>query len=122
MLERPIEDWIRPCPEKDEFMEGSTDVADVSWNVPTAQCMTATWAFGTVPHTWQVVAQGTQTYALKATLFAGKAMACTAIETLLNKELLETAKAEFKERLKGKTYESLIPNKVTPEKFSLAGV
>ncbi|WP_332236928.1 M20 family metallopeptidase [Sporolactobacillus sp. KGMB 08714] len=111
---KPIEDWIIPLPEKDTFMEGSTDVSDVSWNVPTAQCMTATWAFGTVPHTWQVVAQGTQSYALNAALFAGKTIACTVIQTLTDSELLAKAKQEFKERLSGKKYNCLIPEEITP--------
>ncbi|GGL56754.1 M20 family metallopeptidase [Sporolactobacillus putidus] len=114
IADKPVEDWIISLPEKDAFMEGSTDVSDVSWNVPTAQCMTATWAFGTVPHTWQVVAQGTQPYALNATLFAGKAIACTAIQTLTDEELLDKAKEEFKERLAGKKYDSLIPEDITP--------
>ncbi|WP_239984767.1 M20 family metallopeptidase [Sporolactobacillus pectinivorans] len=112
--EKPIEDWIMPLPEKDVFMEGSTDVSDVSWNVPTAQCMTATWAFGTVPHTWQVVAQGTHPYALNAALFAGKAIACTAIQTMTDSELLTKAKQEFKERLSGQAYDCLIPEDIKP--------
>ncbi|MCQ2010508.1 M20 family metallopeptidase [Sporolactobacillus sp. STSJ-5] len=112
--EKPIADWVIPCPEHDTFMEGSTDVSDVSWNVPTAQCFTSTWAFATVPHTWQVVAQGTQDFALNAALYAGEAMACTALKALEDPELLAEAKREFKERLDGETYECLIPPDVTP--------
>ena len=37
---------------------GSTDVGDVSWVTPTAQCHTSCYAFGTPPHSWQWVAQG----------------------------------------------------------------
>jgi aminobenzoyl-glutamate utilization protein B len=112
--EKPIADWILPCPDQDTFMEGSTDVSDVSWNVPTAQCFTSTWAFATVPHTWQVVAQGTQDFALNAALYAGEAMACTALKALEDPELLAEATREFKERLDGETYECLIPPEVTP--------
>ena len=36
------------------MLSGSTDVGDVSWIVPTMQCMTACWALGTPFHTWQV--------------------------------------------------------------------
>ncbi|MFX3619541.1 MAG: peptidase dimerization domain-containing protein [Sporolactobacillus sp.] len=111
--EMPIEDWVIPCPEEEQFMEGSTDVSDVSWNVPTAQCMTATWVFATVPHTWQVVAQGTQEFALNAALYAAQSMACTAIETLLSPELLQQATDEFNRRLSGRSYNCLIPESVT---------
>ncbi|MCL1631528.1 M20 family metallopeptidase [Sporolactobacillus sp. CPB3-1] len=114
IAEKPIADWVIPCPAEDQFMTGSTDVSDVSWNVPTAQCFTATWAFATVPHTWQVVAQGTQDYALNAALYAGQAMACTAIKTIEDPDLLADATREFKERLGGETYECLIPADVKP--------
>lgn len=113
----PLADWVFPCPEYDLFMEGSTDVSDVSWNVPTAQCVTATWAFATVPHTWQVVAQGTQDYALNAALFAAEAMTCTALKAVQDSDLLKEAKRELKERLAGDVYECLIPSNVTPPTF-----
>lgn len=34
----------------------STDVGDVSWNVPTASLNTATWVPGTSAHSWQAIA------------------------------------------------------------------
>jgi aminobenzoyl-glutamate utilization protein B len=117
LAQRPIADFIAPFSEKETFMGGSTDVADVSWNVPTAQCFTSTWAFGTPPHTWQAVAQGKESYAHDAMLLAGKAMACTAISAIENPELLEKAKKELVERLEGETYESLIPKELTPPKY-----
>lgn len=117
LAERPIADFIAPFSEKETFMGGSTDVADVSWNVPTAQCVTSTWAFGTPFHTWQAVAQGKESYAHDAMLLAGKAIACTAIAAIENPELLEKAKNELAERLEGETYESLIPKELTPPKY-----
>ncbi|PJN90456.1 hypothetical protein [Bacillus sp. mrc49] len=114
LSKEPIVDFVAPYSGKMAFMGGSTDVADVSWNVPTAQCTTATWAFGTPFHTWQVVAQGKQSYAHKATLLAGKTMASTAISALLNPEIIEKAKMELKERLNGEVYEALIPKELEP--------
>lgn len=116
--ERPIIDFVASYSEKPFFMGGSTDVADVSWNVPTAQCITSTWAFGTPFHTWQVVAQGKTAYAHNAMLLAGKAIACTAISALENPELIEKAKAELKQRLDGEKYEALISNDLMPPKMS----
>lgn len=112
--ERPIPAFVMPYSENLMTMPASTDVADVSWVVPTAQCVTATWAYGTVPHTWQVVAQGQSSYAQKAMLYAGKIIACAAIEALQNAELREQAKAELLAQLDGETYDCLIPADVQP--------
>ena len=38
--------------------DGSTDVGDVSWVVPTVQARGATCAIGTPFHSWQLTAQG----------------------------------------------------------------
>ena len=35
---------------------GSTDVGDISWNVPTAGFRTSSWVPGTAAHSWQAVA------------------------------------------------------------------
>lgn len=113
---KAIADVIPPFQDVSMF-PGSTDVGDVSWIVPTMQCMTACWALGTPFHTWQVVAQGTMPIAHKGMLQAGKIIAATAIEVMENPQLLEKAKAEHKERLGGDTYFSLIPeNQVPPRK------
>ncbi|MEW9676856.1 M20 family metallopeptidase [Lentibacillus sp. L22] len=116
--ERPIADVILPYSDQLSFMTGSTDVGNVSWNVPTAQCYTSTWAFATPFHTWQVVAQGKQNYAHQGMLLAGKTMACTAIRVLEDKELLSQAQEEFKNRLDGDQYESLIPQDLQPPRHN----
>ncbi|MCR8634330.1 hypothetical protein [Paenibacillus radicis (ex Xue et al. 2023)] len=94
----------------------STDVGDVSWLVPTGQVYVMTCAFRTMPHSWQMVAQGESSIAHKGLLLAGKVMASSAIEAMLNPEIIEKAKAEHKERLEGEVYQSLIPlgTKPTP--------
>ncbi|WP_026576952.1 M20 family metallopeptidase [Bacillus sp. UNC438CL73TsuS30] len=93
-------------------LSGSTDVGDVSWVVPTMQCMTTCFALGTPLHTWQVVSQGATPIAHKGMLQAGKVIACTAIEALQNQDILEKAKLEWKARLEGEPYISLIPEDV----------
>lgn len=93
---------------------GSTDVGDVSWNVPTVQCTTVCMALGTPLHTWQVVSQGIMPIAHKGMLQAAKIMACTAVELINNPALIEEAKKEWKDRLDGETYVSLIPEGTKP--------
>ena len=73
---------------------GSTDTADVSWNAPTVQMHIATWVKGTPGHSWQSEAQGKSSYAKKAMLYAGKAVAGTLLRLLESPELLQKAKEE----------------------------
>ncbi|MBB6634800.1 M20 family metallopeptidase [Cohnella thailandensis] len=115
---RPLAGFVAPYPEKPGLMSGSTDVSDVSWNVPTAQCVTATWAYATPFHAWQTVAQGKSGYAHKAMLLAGKVMACAGIEALLDPALIAQAKAELAARLAGEAYVCPIPADVMPPRLS----
>ncbi|GAA4847197.1 M20 family metallopeptidase [Paenibacillus vulneris] len=96
------------------FGTGSTDVGDVSWIVPTAQCVTACMAIGTPFHTWQLVAQGGTSIGHKGMLHAGKVMAATALEVMQNPELLEAAKAELNRHLEDEPYVCPIPADVKP--------
>jgi len=114
LKEKHIADVIPPFSRKEIMLSGSTDVGDVSWIVPTMQCMTACWALGTPFHTWQVVSQGAMPIAHKGMLQAGKVMAATAIEVMGNPAILEQAKAEHKERIDEETYFSLIPEQQEP--------
>ena len=74
---------------------GSTDVADVSWNVPTVGLSAATWVAGTPAHSWQAVASGGTDIGIKGMLVAAKCMALTAIDLFTDHALLEKATAEF---------------------------
>lgn len=97
-------------------MAGSTDVGDVSWVVPTTQCLTACFALGTPLHTWQVVSQGAMPIAHKGMLQAAKIIACTAVDAMKNRKIIDRATAEWKERLDGESYVSLIPKDKMPPK------
>ncbi|HAK51308.1 MAG TPA: amidohydrolase, partial [Gammaproteobacteria bacterium] len=77
---------------------GSTDVGDVSWNVPTTGLRTATWVPGTASHSWQAIAAGGYTIGAKGMQVAAKTLALTVIDLLRNPKLISTAKQEFKDR------------------------
>ncbi|MBM6594065.1 M20 family metallopeptidase [Microvirga pudoricolor] len=110
-----LHDGILAMPERETVMMGTTDVGDVSWVVPTAQCHAACFAIGTPFHTWQLVAQGNLPAAHKGMVLAAKAMAATAADAFRNPDLIARAKAELKERTGGKAYVCPIPDDVTPE-------
>ncbi len=105
---------VLPHKNSDKAMSGSTDVSDVSWNVPTVQCWTSCYALGTPGHSWQLVAQGKSSWAHKGMLLAAKAMAGTALDLLAQPEKIEAAKAELKDRLGEETYVCPIPDGVNP--------
>ncbi|ODV41982.1 amidohydrolase [Cupriavidus sp. UYMMa02A] len=99
-------------PGNERKMYGSTDVGDVSWVTPTAQCFTACYAFGTPFHSWQLVSQGKSSLAHKGMLLAAKTMAASAIELFSAPDMLAQAKAELLERRGGKPYACPIPDDV----------
>ena len=92
---------------------GSTDTADVSWNCPTVQMHIGNWVVGTPGHSWQSTAQSKGSYAKKAMLYAGKAVAGTLIRLFEDPSLIEKAKEEHKEKI-GDGYVCGIPADVKP--------
>lgn len=82
----------------------STDLGDVSWNVPTVEVETATWVPGTPAHSWQAVASGGTGIGTKGMLVAAKAMALTAADLFTDPRHLQAARADFDRRRAGVTY------------------
>ncbi len=78
--------------------DGSTDVGDVSFTVPTVGMGAATWVPGTPAHSWQAVAAGGTSIGKKGMMVAAKTLTLTAIELFQNNDLVSKAKAEFLER------------------------
>jgi aminobenzoyl-glutamate utilization protein B len=78
-----------------EKNQGSTDVGDVSYVVPTVGLETATWVPGTSAHSWQAVACGGKDMGMRGVVVASKTMAFTAIDLFLNPALIKKAKEEF---------------------------
>lgn len=83
---------------------GSTDVGDVSWNVPTQGLGTATFVPGSGMHTWQAVAAGGMSIGHKGVMVAAKTLALTAVDLFEDPSLIEAAKVEFEER-RGKNFD-----------------
>ncbi|MCO6355518.1 amidohydrolase [Pseudoalteromonas shioyasakiensis] len=87
-------------PLSDEVHAGtySSDVGDVSWNVPTAGLIASTWVPGTAFHSWQAVASGGTSIGHKGMILAAETLALSAVKLYQNPSLIEKAKAEFKQR------------------------
>lgn len=100
---------------KDVEIMGSTDLADVSWQIPLGECNTACCGIGTSGHTWMFTAQGKSSIAHKGMHSAAKVVAAAALELLTVPETLEQAKADHRAKLSGKTYRSLMPDEKMPK-------
>ncbi|MEM1286713.1 MAG: amidohydrolase, partial [Pseudomonadota bacterium] len=107
-------DFIAPLDRISEGGEGSTDVGDVSWAVPTVQARVATCAIGTPFHTWQTVAQGKAPAAHKGMIYAAKTMAATACRLVEDQGLIEAARTTHEEQLGETPYSCPIPDDVRP--------
>jgi len=77
---------------------GSTDVADVSWTVPTVGLRTATWVPGTPAHSWQATAAGGMGIGYKGMHVASQTLALMGQELFTNPGLIAAARAEFEKR------------------------
>lgn len=95
-------------------MLGSTDVGDVSWEIPTVQAFGATHAIGTPLHTWQITAQGKSDLAHKGMVHVAKAMAVTASDLYAQADLVVAAKAEHGERLAREPLVRILPADLKP--------
>ena len=107
-------DFVAPLDRLREGGEGSTDVGDVSWAVPTVQARVATCAIGTPFHTWQTVAQGKAPAAHKGMIYAAKAMAATACRLIEDQLLVAAARETHKDHLEETPYTCPIPDDVRP--------
>lgn len=93
---------------------GSTDVGDVSWNVPNINLSVTTAPKDTPWHSWAVVACAGMSIGHKGLTYAAKAMAMTMADLFENPKLVEEVKAEFKQRKGEEVYVPLIPDGPPP--------
>ncbi|MEO8044553.1 MAG: amidohydrolase [Spartobacteria bacterium] len=91
-----------------EKNQGSTDVGDVSYVVPTVGLETATWVPGTPAHSWQAVACSGNEIGIKGMMVAAKTMALTAIDLLTDPSLITQAKEEFRRERGTYQYKALL--------------
>jgi aminobenzoyl-glutamate utilization protein B len=100
----PFENKVKPP------TGGSTDVADISWNIPTIN-LTVTTAPEEAPwHGWPVVACGGMSIGHKGMLYAAKALAATMIDLYRDPNAVAAMQREFAELTRGVDYQPYIPD------------
>lgn len=93
---------------------GSTDVADVSWIVPTLHLSVTTAPVNAPWHAWPVVACGGMSIGHKGMMYASKALAATMVDLYLNPKEREAIQTEFAAKTKGAVYKPYIPDGPPP--------
>ena len=88
---------------------GSTDVGDVMHIVPCAQIMTATCNRAAPGHSWQITACAGMSIGYKGMMYGARVMAAAGTRFCEEPELVEKAKAEFAQSMKGREYKCPIP-------------
>jgi aminobenzoyl-glutamate utilization protein B len=107
-------DIIIPPFGKGQTMGGSTDVADVSWVTPTGELYIACCPLGVPGHSWQITASSGSGIGHRGLLTAAATLAMSAIDFMINPELVSRAKQEFLIKTKDNPYKSAMPTDIKP--------
>ena len=87
---------------------GSTDVGDVSYNVPVVSLNATTAPKGVPWHSWSVVASSGMSIGHKGMLYAAKALGMTMVDIFKDSRLRDDIKREFDERIGDYEYDPFL--------------
>jgi aminobenzoyl-glutamate utilization protein B len=102
---------IKPFDAKPGAAEGgSTDVADISWNMPLIHVSVTTAPTGAPWHGWSVVACGGMSIGHKGMIFASRTLAATMIDLFMQPANVRAMRDEFTKKSEGAKYKAYIPD------------
>ena len=108
-IELPLAETVEPLPETPTQGLFSTDMGNVSWNVPSQIFEVATYPYRVPIHSWQVTACSGMSIGQKGMMVGAKTLAATAIDMFKNPSIVEAAKKDLEERKKGHPFRLLTP-------------
>jgi aminobenzoyl-glutamate utilization protein B len=113
--EKGLSGEVKPLDENPGDPKGaSSDVGDVSWNVPVLHFSTTTAPIGSPWHAWPVAASGGMSIGHKGLVFAAKTLAATMVDLFEKPEAREAIRKEFAESTRGIVYKGYIPDGPPP--------
>jgi len=104
---------VMPVPTGVE-VGGSSDVGDVSWQVPTMGAVYSAWPQHIPPHQWGCTACHGMSIGRKATINAAKVLATTGLDLLTDVDFLKSVQDDFVKQLDGRKYKTLNDFEVNP--------
>src|SRR5688500_1949644 len=108
--EKGLNTKVEPFEENPGPAEGgSTDVGDISWNIPTINLSVTTAPAGTPWHGWSVVACGGMSIGHTGMIYAAKALAATMIDLFRNPQDIQAMRQEFASDTKETKFRFYIP-------------
>jgi aminobenzoyl-glutamate utilization protein B len=108
--EKGLKTAVKPFESNPGAAEGgSTDVADISWNIPTIHMSVVTAPADAPWHGWSVVACGGMSIGHKGMIYASKALAATMIDLFTEPKSVEAIRQEFVKKTEGVKYVPYIP-------------
>jgi aminobenzoyl-glutamate utilization protein B len=109
------QETVRDARETGALSSASTDLGDVSWNVPTVQLTAATFVPGVPAHSWQATACAGGSIGAKGMMVAAKTMALTTVDLFSDATHVQRAREEFdRRRGAGFTYSSRLGDRQPP--------
>ena len=113
----PFNPRVEPLPASPTQGAYSTDVGNVSWNVPEQSFEVASYPASLPIHSWQVAASSGMSIGREAIPVAAKTLAGSAIDLFRNPGLIEEATKDFAERRKAYDNRLLTPPNQKPPVF-----
>ncbi len=108
-FDRALSETIEPLGDRPSQGLASTDVGEVSWEVPVGQLNVAAYTFGAPGHSWQIAACAGMSIGEKGMLVAAKTLAGTAVDLFESPSLLDKARADFRTIRDPMKFMTLIP-------------
>lgn len=108
-FEYSLSEKIESLPDNPQPGKGSTDVANISWKVPTAGLHTTCYTKAAPGHSWQITACSGMSIGEKGMLTAARALAYSAVELFTHPEWIQKANADFQKKKTAGNWNSLIP-------------
>ena len=93
---------------------GSTDVGDISWNVPELGLTVVTAPYNSPWHSWVVVACGGMSIGHKGMLYAARALSTTMVDVFENEKMRTDIRKEFERRKGTEKWKPMLPDGPPP--------
>lgn len=113
-----LHDSVARLPAVPVPSQGSTDVGDISWHLPTGGFRTTCFVAESPGHSWQNTACIGSSIGEKGIVYAAQVLACSTLDLFEDGTARQAAVDDWKKRMNNRKYTSLIPpGQKTPQQL-----